>query len=133
MGKAELLNVKKTYKSNKLQMVKSKKGKIIGLELSEKIKNIDSNTDITFDIEFNPNIPIQKIVMNQGILLPYKFSKRMEKSKLVLYFMYQNTDMDKDFLKKQFLILNEFIKMEIHKILHREVGGFWSVNNDILN
>ena len=73
MENQEKINFKKIYKSNKKQMIKTEKGKIVGLDLIANIKDLKTDFIFNLEIEFNQDTSIQKMIANQGILLPYKF------------------------------------------------------------
>jgi hypothetical protein len=87
MKKLSLAEYQEQYELNKLQMIKSKKGKIVSLKLLEDLKNPNSVFDINVSVLFNPEICLQKHVFNQGFLLPYKFSKELEKAKFVRFLL----------------------------------------------
>jgi hypothetical protein len=117
MKNQEEKTFKEIYKSNKKQMIKIKKGKIIGLDLINKIKDLKSEFIFDLEMEFSKDIAIQKIVANQGILLPYKFSKYVEKAKLTLFILAQEEKISSEEIDIALHLLNDIINEQIKKIV----------------
>lgn len=117
MRKIELGSFKEQYKYNKKQMIKSKNGKIVSMQLLEELKS--KKHIINFDVEmsFEVEKSIQKIVFNQGILLPYRFSKFIEKAKFNLFHAKQIGGMTQEELNTSFYALNLLINYEIKQLL----------------
>ena len=126
MEKLTLGSYQEQYKANKLQMIKSKKGRIVSLELLEDLKKTDSNIDIDVNVVFNPKICIQKHLFNQGFLLPYKFSKDLEKAKLTLFLLKDNEHISESEFKISLFELNEKVNKEIDKILVKYTKQDWN-------
>jgi hypothetical protein len=126
MEKLTLGSYQEQYKANKLQMIKSKKGRIVSLELLEDLKKIDSNIDIDVNVVFNPKICLQKHLFNQGFLLPYKFSKNLEKAKLTLLLLKENEHISESEFKISLFELNEKVNKEIDKILVKYTEQDWN-------
>lgn len=128
MKKLNLAEYQEQYKANKLQMIKSKKGKIVSLNLLEDLKNPNAVFDINVNVLFTPEICLQKHLFNQGFLLPYKFSKELEKAKFVLFLLRKN----KHISGKEFLVsleeLNQVIHEQIDQILKKHTGEDWYVS-----
>lgn len=128
MKNLNLGSYQEQYELNKLQMIKSKKGKIVSLKLLEDLKNPNSVFDINVSVLFNPEICLQKHVFNQGFLLPYKFSKELEKAKFVRFLLRKN----KHISEKEFLVslgeLNKVIHEQIDQILKKHTGADWHVS-----
>lgn len=115
---------KEIYQANKNQMIKIKEGKIIGLDLIAKIKNSKSTFSFNLEIEFKLDVPIQKEVANQGFLLPYKFSKFIEKAKVTLFSLSNNNQISSELMKICFREFNQIINEEVEKILLQNTKGF---------
>jgi hypothetical protein len=117
MRKIELGSFKEQYQYNKKQMIKSKNGKIVSMQLLEELKS--KKHIINFDVEmsFEVEKSIQKIVFNQGILLPYRFSKFIEKAKFNLFHAKQIGGMTQEELNTSFYALNLLINYEIKQLL----------------
>lgn len=128
MGKLNLGSYKEQYKANKLQMIKTKKGRIVCLELLEELKKIDSTIDLDVNVVFNPKICLQKYIFNQGFLLPYKFSKDLEKAKLILFLLKDNEHISESEFKTCLFDLNQIINNEIDKILQKHTKQSWEVS-----
>jgi hypothetical protein len=126
MEKLNLGSYQEQYKANKLQMIKTKKGRIVSLELLEDLKKTDSNIEIGVNIVFDPKICIQKHLFNQGFLLPYKFSKDLEKAKLTLFLLIENDHISESEFKISLFELNEKLNREIHKILIKYNEKDWN-------
>lgn len=128
MEKLTLGSYQEQYKANKLQMIKTKKGRIVSLELLEDLKKTDSNIDIDVNVVFNPKICLQKYIFNQGFLLPYKFSKDLEKAKLILFLLKDNEHISESEFKTCLFDLNQIINNEIDKILQKHTKQSWEVS-----
>ena len=128
MEKLTLGSYQEQYKANKLQMIKSKKGRIVSLELLEDLKKPNSNIDIDVNVVFNPKICIQKHLFNQGFLLPYKFSKNLEKAKLTLFLLRDNEDISKKYFEIALFKLNELINEQINILLQKHTNQDWEVS-----
>lgn len=115
---------KEIYQANKNQMIKIKEGKIIGIDLIAKIKNSKSTFSFNLEIEFKLDVPIQKEVANQGFLLPYKFSKFIEKAKVTLFSLSNNNQISSELMKICFREFNQIINEEVEKILLQNTKGF---------
>jgi hypothetical protein len=117
MRKIELGSFKEQYQYNKKQMIKSKNGKIVSMQLLEELKSkkqiINFNVEMSFEVEKS----IQKIVFNQGILLPYRFSKFIEKAKFNLFHAKEIGGMTEEELNVSFYGLNLLINYEIKQLL----------------
>ena len=133
MEKLTLGSYQEQYKANKLQMIKSKKGRIVSLELLEDLKKTDSNVDIDVNVVFSPKICIQKHLFNQGFLLPYKFSKDLEKAKLTLFLLKDNEHISESEFKISLFELNEKVNKEIDKILVKYTEQDWEVSQVKMN
>lgn len=133
MEKLTLGSYQEQYKANKLQMIKSKKGRIVSLELLEDLKKTDSNVDIDVNVVFSPKICLQKHLFNQGFLLPYKFSKDLEKAKLTLFLLKENEHISESEFKISLFELNEKVNKEIDKILVKYTEQDWEVSRVQMN
>ena len=133
MEKLTLGSYQEQYKANKLQMIKSKKGRIVSLELLEDLKKTDSNVDIDVNVVFSPKICLQKHLFNQGFLLPYKFSKDLEKAKLTLFLLKENEHISESEFKISLFELNEKVNKEIDKILVKYTEQDWEVSQVKMN
>ena len=133
MEKLTLGSYQEQYKANKLQMIKTKKGRIVSLELLEDLKKTDSNIDIDVNVVFNPKICLQKHLFNQGFLLPYKFSKDLEKAKLTLFLLNENEHISESEFKISLFELNEKVNKEIDKILAKYTEQDWEVSQVQIN
>lgn len=133
MEKLTLGSYQEQYKANKLQMIKSKKGRIVSLELLEDLKKTDSNIDIDVNVVFSPKICLQKHLFNQGFLLPYKFSKDLEKAKLTLFLLKENEHISESEFKISLFELNEKVNKEIDKILVKHTEQDWEVSRVQIN
>jgi hypothetical protein len=133
MEKLTLGSYQERYKANKLQMIKSKKGRIVSLELLEDLKKTDSNVDIDVNVVFSPKICLQKHLFNQGFLLPYKFSKDLEKAKLTLFLLKDNEHISESEFKISLFELNEKVNKEIDKILVKYTEQDWEVSQVKMN
>ena len=128
MEKLTLGSYQEQYKANKIQMIKTKKGRIVSLELLEDLKKPNSNIDIDVNVVFNPKICLQKHLFNQGFLLPYKFSKNLEKAKLTLFLLKENEHISESEFKISLFELNEKVNKEIDKILVKYTEQDWEVS-----
>jgi hypothetical protein len=133
MEKLTLGSYQEQYKANKLQMIKTKKGRIVSLELLEDLKKPNSNIDIDVNVVFNPKICLQKHLFNQGFLLPYKFSKNLEKAKLTLLLLKENEHISESEFKISLFELNEKVNKEIDKILVKYTEQDWEVSRVQMN
>lgn len=133
MEKLTLGSYQEQYKANKLQMIKSKKGRIVSLELLEDLKKTDSNVDIDVNVVFSPKICLQKHLFNQGFLLPYKFLKDLEKAKLTLFLLKDNEHISESEFKISLFELNEKVNKEIDKILVKYTEQDWEVSQVKMN
>ena len=133
MEKLTLGSYQEQYKANKLQMIKTKKGRIVSLELLEDLKKTNSNIDIDVNVVFNPKICLQKHLFNQGFLLPYKFSKNLEKAKLTLLLLKENEHISESEFKISLFELNEKVNKEIDKILVKYTEQDWEVSRVQMN
>lgn len=133
MEKLTLGSYQEQYKANKLQMIKTKKGRIVSLELLEDLKKTDSNIDIDVNVVFSPKICLQKHLFNQGFLLPYKFSKDLEKAKLTLFLLKDNEHISESEFKISLFELNEKVNKEIDKILVKYTEQDWEVSRVQMN
>ena len=133
MEKLNLGSYQEQYKANKLQMIKTKKGRIVSLELLEELKKIDSTINLDVNVVFNPKICLQKYIFNQGFLLPYKFSKDLEKAKLILFLLKDNEHISESELKTCLFDLNEKLNNEIDKILQKHTKQNWELSEVIMS
>ena len=133
MEKLTLGSYQEQYKANKLQMIKTKKGRIVSLELLEDLKKTDSNVDIDVNVVFSPKICLQKHLFNQGFLLSYKFSKDLEKAKLTLFLLKENEHISESEFKISLFELNEKVNKEIDKILVKYTEQDWEVSRVQMN
>ena len=133
MEKPTLGSYQEQYKANKLQMIKTKKGRIVSLELLEDLKKTNSNIDIDVNVVFSPKICLQKHLFNQGFLLPYKFSKQLEKAKLTLFLLKENEHISESEFKISLFELNEKVNKEIDKILVKYTEQDWEVSRVQMN
>jgi hypothetical protein len=120
MKNLNLGSYQKQYELNKLQMIKSKKGRIVSLELLEDLSKKDSIVDVNIYVVFNPEICLQKHLFNQGFLLPYKFSKQLEKAKFLRFLLRKN----KHISEKEFLVSLE----ELNKVIHKQIDQILKKN-----
>jgi uncharacterized membrane protein len=125
MENQEKINFKKIYKSNKKQMIKIEKGKIVGLDLIANIKDLKTDFIFNLEIEFNQDTSIQKMIANQGILLPYKFSKMVEKIKLRLIFLSKKNVESSKFFDFSYDFLAQWIDLEVKKILNEDGKNYF--------
>ena len=128
MKKLNLAEYQEQYKANKLQMIKSKKGKIVSLNLLEDLKNPNAVLDIDVNVFFTPEICLQKYIFNQGFLLPYKFSKELEKAKFVLFLLRKNKHISGKEFRVSLEELNKIIHEQIDLILKKHTGADWYVS-----
>lgn len=133
MEKLILCSYQEQYKANKLQMIKTKKGRIVSLELLEELKKIDSTINLDVNVVFNPKICLQKYIFNQGFLLPYKFSKDLEKAKLILFLLKDNEHISESEFKTCLFDLNEKLNNEIDKILQKHTKQNWELSEVIMS
>lgn len=119
MEKPNLGSYKEQFKKNKLELIKIKKGRVVGLELIENLK-LNPNTKICIEVVFNDIDSVQKIVFNQGILLPYKFSKDIEKVKFYLYNLRDSKLIKKNHFNSQLTMLNEAVCYQIREIIEKQ-------------
>lgn len=117
MGKIELGSFKEQYQYNKKEMIKSKNGKVVSLQLIEELKSKKQIINFDVKISFEVEQSIQKKVFNQGILLPYRFSKFIEKAKFNLFHAEQIGGMTEEQLSLSFYALNLLINYEIKQLL----------------
>ena len=117
MGKIELGSFKEQYQYNKKEMIKSKNGKVVSLQLIEELKSKKQIINFDVKISFEVEQSIQKKVFNQGILLPYRFSKFIEKAKFNLFHAEQIGGMTEEELNVSFYALNLLINYEIKQLL----------------
>ena len=128
MKHINLHSYKEQYKTNKKQMIKEKKGRIVSLELLEKIRNQDEIIDIDVSISFLPEISLQKVVLKEGFLLPYKFSKKIEKAKFVFFLLRKHNRISEEGLMNSLYELNQLINEEISIILQMHTKNNWGVS-----
>jgi hypothetical protein len=133
MEKPTLGSYQEQYKANKLQMIKTKKGRIVSLELLEDLKKTNSNIDIDVNVVFSPKICLQKHLFNQGFLLPYKFSKQLEKAKLTLFLLKENEHISESEFSISIFQLNEKLNKEINKILQKHTKKNFEVSQVKIN
>ena len=135
MGKIILGSFKEQYQENKRQLIKSKKGKIVSLQLIEDLKTKKDVIDIDIELYFEVEKSIQKIIFNQGILLPYKFSKFVEKAKFNLFHARQIDAISEEELNILFFALNLLINNEIRDLLveNCKVKSNWDISKISLN
>lgn len=133
MEKLTLGSYQEQYKANKLQMIKSKKGRIVSLELLEDLKKPNSNNGIDVNVVFSPKICLQKHLFNQGFLLPYKFSKQLEKAKLTLFLLKENEHISESEFNISLFELNEKVSKEIDEILTKYTEQDWEVSRVQMN
>ena len=129
MKNLNLGSYQEQYELNKLQMIKSKKGRIVSLQLLEDLSKKDSNVDIDINVVFAPKICLQKHLFNQGFLLPYKFSKQLEKAKFTLFLLRENDHISKKDYRISLFQLNESINQEISKILKKNSPNDWELSD----
>jgi hypothetical protein len=127
MKNLNLGSYQEQYELNKLQMIKSKKGRIVSLQLLEDLSKKDSNVDIDINVVFAPKICLQKHLFNQGFLLPYKFSKELEKAKFTLLLLRENDHISNKDFRFYLFQLNETINNEISKILKKNSSNDWEL------
>jgi hypothetical protein len=121
MKNLNLGSYQEQYELNKLQMIKSKKGRIVSLQLLEDLSKKDSNVDIDINVVFNPEICLQKHLFNQGFLLPYKFSKQLEKAKFILFLLRKNDHIsEKDFV---------FSLKELNQVVYEQIDLILNMNS----
>lgn len=128
MKKLHLGSYQEQYEINKQQMMKDKKGRIVSLELLEELKKEEVVINIDVSITFDPKISLQKIVFNQGFLLPYKFSKEVEKAKFILFLLKDNEGISKKDFKIALFHLNQVINEQINTILQKHTKQDWEVS-----
>ena len=133
MEKLKLGSYQEQYEINKLQMIKTKKGRIVSLHILEDLKKTDSNVDIDVNVVFSPKICLQKHLFNQGFLLPYKFSKNLEKAKLTLFLLKENEHISESEFNISLFELNEKVNKEIDKILVKYTEQDWEVSRVQIN
>ena len=133
MEKLNLGSYQEQYNSNKLQMIKTKKGRIVSLELLEDLKKKDSIVNIDVNVVFSPKICLQKYLFNQGFLLPYKFSKDLEKAKLTLFLLKENEHISESEFSISIFQLNEKLNKEINKILQKHTKKNFEVSQVKIN
>ena len=114
---------------NNLKMIKSKKGRIVSLQLLEDLSKKGSIVDININVVFNSEICLQKQLFNQGFLLPYKFSKQLEKAKFTLFLLRENDHISKKDYRISIFQLNESINQEISKILEKNSPNDWELSD----
>jgi hypothetical protein len=129
MKNLNLGSYQEQYELNKLQMIKSKKGRIVSLQLLEDLSKKGSFVDININVVFNPEICLQKHLFNQGFLLPYKFSKQLEKAKFTLFLLRENDHISKKDYRISLFQLNESINQEISKILEKNSPNDWELSD----
>jgi hypothetical protein len=110
-------------------MIKSKKGRIVSLQLLEDLSKKDSIVDVNINVVFNLKICLQKHLFNQGFLLPYKFSKQLEKAKFTLFLLRENDHISKKDYRISLFQLNESINQEISKILKKNSPNDWELSD----
>ena len=128
MKKLHLGSYQEQYEINKQQIIKDKKGRIVSLELLEELKKEEVVINIDVSITFDPKISLQKIVFNQGFLLPYKFSKEVEKAKFILFLLKDNEGISKKDFKIALFHLNQVINEQINTILQKHTKQDWEVS-----
>ena len=128
MKKLHLGSYQEQYKINKQQMIKDKKGRIVSLELLEELKKEEAVINIDVSITFDPETTLQKIVFNQGFLLPYKFSKEVEKAKFILFLLKDNEGISKKDFKIALFHLNQLINEQINTILQKHTKKDWEIS-----
>ncbi len=128
MKKLHLGSYQEQYEINKQQMIKDKKGRIVSLELLEELKKEDAIIKIDVSITFEPETTLQKIVFNQGFLLPYKFSKEVEKAKFILFLFRKNQHISEQEFKIGLYELNQVINEQINTILQKHTKQDWEVS-----
>lgn len=121
MEKPNLGSYKEQFKKNKLELIKIKKGRVVGLELIENLK-LNPNTEINIQVIFNDIDSVQKTVFNQGILLPYKFSKDIEKVKFYLFNLRDSKLIKKSDFNYQLTMLNEAVCYQIREIIEKQIS-----------
>jgi len=129
MKNLNLGSYQEQYELNKLQMIKSKKGRIVSLQLLEDLSKKGSIVDININVVFNSEICLQKQLFNQGFLLPYKFSKQLEKAKFTLFLLRENDHISKKDYRISIFQLNESINQEISKILEKNSPNDWELSD----
>lgn len=128
MKKLHLGSYQEQYEINKQQMIKDKKGRIVSLELLEELKKEEAIIKIDVSITFEPETTLQKIVFNQGFLLPYKFSKEVEKAKFILFLLKDNEGISKKDFKIALFHLNQLINEQINTILQKHTKQDWEIS-----
>ena len=128
MEKLHLGSYQEQYKINKQQIIKDKKGRIVSLELLEELKKEEAVINIDISISFEPETTLQKIVFNQGFLLPYKFSKEVEKAKFILFLLKDNEEISKKEFKISLFQLNQVINEQIDAILKKHTKKDWEIS-----
>jgi hypothetical protein len=129
MKNLNLGSYQEQYELNKLQMIKSKKGRIVSLQLLEDLSKKDSIVDVNINVVFNPKICLQKHLFNQGFLLPYKFSKQLEKAKFTLFLLRENDHISNKDYRISLFQLNESINQEISEILEKNSSNDWELSD----
>ena len=133
MEKLKLGSYQEQYRSNKLQMIKTKNGRIVSLDLLEDLSKTDLNIGIDVNVVFSPEICLQKYLFNQGFLLPYKFSKDVEKEKLTLILSIEKDHITEEEYELSLFQLNQKIQKEIGKIFQKHTKKDWEVSEVKLN
>jgi hypothetical protein len=118
MEETKLGSFKEQYQKNKKEMIRSKKSKIVSLELMENLKSTKDGFQIEIELCFDVENSIQKIVFNQGILLSYKISKFIEKEKFKIFNAFELKSITEIEYTTAFFILNLFVNNEIEKTLN---------------
>jgi hypothetical protein len=109
--------LKEIYQSNKNQFIKTKKARIISLDLISKLKDLNCVIELELEFVFSMNQSIQKIVANQGFLLPYKFSKKIEKEKIALFLLRENDSISNLEFEAFIFQLNQSIEQQIEVLI----------------
>ena len=128
MKKLHLGSYQEQYEINKQQMIKDKKSRIISLKLLQELKKEEAIINIDVSITFEPETTLQKIVFNQGFLLPYKFSKEVEKAKFILFLLRKNQHISEQEFQIGLYQLNQVINEQINTILQKHTKQDWEVS-----
>lgn len=128
MKKLHLGSYQEQYEINKQQMIKDKKSRIVSLKLLQELKKEEAIINIDVSITFEPETTLQKIVFNQGFLLPYKFSKEVEKAKFILFLLRKNQHISEQEFQIGLYQLNQVINEQINTILQKHTKQDWEVS-----
>jgi hypothetical protein len=95
-------------------MIKSNKSRVVGMDLKEKLsKANETSLYIDIDMQFKRKTTIQKILLNQGILLSYKKAKYFEKRKFYIF----NLIDEQEISESMQITLCGFLNLEINQVV----------------